>query len=283
MATLQPLLLESNELLTALAQLSGSTLSNDHKLRRLTVELGIMRENLSVLLLQSLVDTERQSLSNLWAPLHAVVGERSGQFGDPVGILRAQSLEDTRGFTEVDSAELRAWATPFKFDGQELRRQPGLLRVMREALSLLPSSPLDDDFWTIANFDWLLRVKEDGAMERRARMWATDCFSAALADMERIQAVVPEAVLHVSSRFPTATDDPLGKIPLLVGATALVERAAAHGVLEFSELLREIPRGYHSPRESFGIAVELYTRDLCLMDALITYELKKGSSGAVRT
>jgi hypothetical protein len=157
-----------------------------------------------------------------------------------------------------------------RFQGVELGRGVAQLRIVRNALRIFPTSPLDPNAWTLANFEWLIHLKDDAQAERRAVAWLDSCLHAAQTDLDRLRSLgLVEPITHIEWRWPTADHGPLRTLPFVVGTTALAERALARGILESSALLRETSRGVHSPREAFFAAAELYTRDLCVMDLLL--------------
>ncbi|HUG61265.1 MAG TPA: hypothetical protein VMP03_05440, partial [Methylomirabilota bacterium] len=167
-------------------------------------------------------------------------------------------------------ASRAAWCRAFGPPGPELRSPPTLLRQMLRDLAMVPAGLLDDESWTRVNVDWAIRLKENERGAERARAWLLACRDTALDDLAHFARRGRPAAI-VRARLPVTDRDPLSLVPFVVGATALAERAVARGLVARSALLAEIERGYvHPPREALAAAPELYARDLCLMDILLT-------------
>jgi hypothetical protein len=225
-----------------------------------------------------LSSTRQQVLWRLWPPLFLAFESDALWKADPVAIDAAFRLfgSDIGSWTPTLATLVGDDETPYaapdamRFQGVELSIDVTQLRRMRTALGMLPAGPLDPDAWILANFDWLIRLKNDEQAERRAISWLNTCLYPAQSDLYQLRSLgVADPIVHIERRWPTADHGPLRMLPFVVGATTLVERATARGILEDSALLRETDRSIHSPREAFVAAEELYTRDLCVMDLLL--------------
>lgn len=275
MGELRRALLRHRETLDAIADEARFSPTIPTRLRRLVVELGILEEPATDLHARALSPARRRVLWHVWPPLLLALSGDDLIAAEPDVMDAARNVLGTAAADWLPGANVDEFDHPpalkiFPFQGVELSFSVHQLLMMRDSFSLLPTGPLDDDAWTMANFDWLIRVKNDARIRQRAQAWLAECLALAHDDLERLTDLgVETAVQVVRARQPTADLGPLRMVPFVVGATALACRALARGVIEVSRLIAHTPADIDAPREAFVAAPELFSRDLCVMDLLL--------------
>lgn len=281
MGEIRRALLSHRETLDSIADEARFASAPSEQLRRLIVELGILEEPGTAIYASGLSEVRRRALWHLWPPLlSALDGEllitAEPEVMETAANVLGRSIVNWLPGVDGEEACSSLRQPIFTFQGTELGVPAHQLSMMRDHLSLLPSGPLDSDAWTLANFDWLIRVKGDPDAKVRAESWLEACLTFADDDLESLlQIGVENAVQVVCARQPTADLGLLRMVPYVVGATALACRALARGVVEKSRLIDYTPAHIAAPREAFVTAPELFTRDLCVMDLLLLDWLTK--------
>ncbi|MDQ3541989.1 MAG: hypothetical protein M3440_15020, partial [Chloroflexota bacterium] len=275
MEELRKALLGRPDTLPAIADLSASEPERSDLLKRLIVELGVLRTPLAALHSGALSSRQRELLWQLWEPLLLALDGEQISIGDSAMVTTAQVLLGSESMelriddNDIGSLKLRV-GTPFVFRGDELAYPLVAIRGMQAVWSGIPAGALDDESWTGSNFSWLVRLLSDDALRERATRWLeSPVVRAAEADLRNLTDDGITAVTFVGNRWPNRVHGPLGFLPYVVGATALAERAVARGILKRSAMLNNSASDSDAPREAFAAAPELYTRDLCVMDALL--------------
>lgn len=282
MDELRPMLADQDATFEALADSSlyGQVHERrDDELRRFLVELRVQSSPSLSAALVGLGSVRRHALWRLWPPMFlAMDGERLWR-GDPEttaaapGIL-GQSVYRWLPSLDPDDTVLNP-PDGFAFGGTELSIPVAQLRSMQAVLATVPGGLLDDNAWTLANLAWLIRVLDDHRTAERAKEWIAVSLSRAEYDLDVLdRAGATEAVTRVRSRIPTADHGPLRMVPFIVGATALVERALARGLLGDPVQLRRNGLGDGNGPAAYAAARELYARDLCVMDLLLMRLMK---------
>lgn len=277
MRELRDALLGHPETIETIADIARFEPATAQMLRRLVVELGILEEPLTVLNVKDISPVRRWAIWHLWAPLILVLDGEAVADADPGVVDAARTVlgnefHDWLSYVArlEDPSHTARRPFQFQFQGTELSISVHRLTDMRNGMSLLPTGPLDQDAWTLANFDWLIRLKDDARAAQRAEVWLAECLGLAERDLMHLTDLgIEEATATIWAREPTADLGPLRMIPLVVGTTALVCRAFARKVIDASFLLDYSSAGIYSPREAFAAAPELFTRDLCVMDLLL--------------
>jgi hypothetical protein len=281
MGELRRALLGHRETLDSIADEARFSPASLSQLRRLVVELGVLEEPVTDIHARDLAPARRRALWHLWPPLLVALDGDGLVAAEPEIMDAARNVLGTAVTSWLpgangDESESPLVPRSYAFQGTELSLAVHQLAMMRDFLSLLPTGPLDDDAWTLANFDWLIRVKNDARVKKRTEAWLAECLALAEYDLERLTHLGVEAATQVvRAREPTANFGPLRMVPFVVGATALACRALARRVLETSSLIDHTAVHIDAPREAFVAAPELYTRDLCVMDLLLLDWLAK--------